>query len=151
MKYIKNDTIDVVEPVYNQTAVSRDANDIGYSYLEIDTSNKEAVMYVDGNPVIEAAIKLNGSIEPGCYKVKSKNSATNDGMTNVISFGNTSLYEYDENTGESGFSGDGDISGFSESTIKEGCMTADASSMNTIFNTMQEEWPVIIYNQDNIS
>lgn len=72
-------------------------------------------------------------------------------MTNAISFGNTALYEYEENIGDSGFSGDNDISGFSESTIKDGCMTTDASSMNTIFSTMQEEWPVIVYNQNNIN
>lgn len=151
LEYIKNDTIDVVEPIYNQTAVSRDTNDIGYSYLEIDTSNKKAIMYVDGNPVIETAIKLNGNIDSGCYKVKSKNAETEDGMTNALSFWNTTLYEYEENIGDSGFSGNGDISGFSESTIKDGCMTTDASSMNTIFSTMQEEWPVIVYNQNNIN
>ena len=35
LEYIKDSTIDVIEPVYTQTAVSRSKNDIGYSYLEI--------------------------------------------------------------------------------------------------------------------
>ena len=40
---------------------------------------------------------------------------------------------------------------FSESTIHEGCATINTTDMETIFTTMQEDWPVIVYNKNNIS
>lgn len=152
IEYIKKDTIDVIEPAYTQSAISRNKNDIGYSYLEIDTSNKKAVLYVDGTPIVQTDIKLNGSMEAGFFKVKNKSGITDDGLIHALSFGNTLFYQDDSaNIGTSGFTGDGDISGFSESTIRKGCVAAKAADMETIFNTMQEDWPVIVYNKNNIS
>lgn len=152
LEYIKENTIDVIKPVYTQTAVNRSKNDIGYSYLEIDTSNKKAVLYVDGAPVVQTDIKLNGGIESGFYKMKNKYGITDDGLVNAISFGSALLYQDDSNNDRtSGFTGDDDISGFSESTIHEGCATINATDMETIFTTMQEDWPVIVYNKNNIS
>ena len=72
MNLITEDTLDVVKPVYVQTAASRMKNDIAHSYLEIDASNNIAVMYVDGKPVVQSKIKVNGDIATGCYKVQSK-------------------------------------------------------------------------------
>ena len=152
LEYIKENTIDVIKPVYTQTAVNRSKNEIGYSYLEIDTSNKKAVLYVDGAPVVQTDIKLNGGIESGFYKMKNKYGITDDGLVNAISFGSALLYQDDSNDDRtSGFTGDDDISGFSESTIHEGCATINATDMETIFTTMQEDWPVIVYNKNNIS
>ena len=152
LEYIKENTIDVIKPVYTQTAVNRSKNDIGYSYLEIDTSNKKAVLYVDGAPVVQTDIKLNGGIESGFYKMKNKYGITDDGLVNAISFGSALLYQDDSNDDRtSGFTGDDDISGFSESTIHEGCATINTTDMETIFTTMQEDWPVIVYNKNNIS
>ena len=149
MNLITEDTLDVVKPVYVQTAASRMKNDIAHSYLEIDASNDIAVMYVDGKPVVQSKIKVNGDIATGCYKVQSKQDITDDGRIRNISFGNSSIYQYTGNE-SSGFSGSDDISGFSSNGVKENCAAVDETSMTAIFNTMQDTWPVIVYNNENI-
>lgn len=149
MNLITEDTLDVVKPVYVQTAASRMKNDIAHSYLEIDASNDIAVMYVDGKPVVQSKIKVNGDIATGCYKVQGKQDITDDGRIRNISFGNSSIYQYTGNE-SSGFSGSDDISGFSSNGVKENCAAVDETGMTTIFNTMQDTWPVIVYNNENI-
>ena len=149
MNLITEDTLDVVKPIYVQTAASRMKNDIAHSYLEIDASNDIAVLYVDGKPVVQSKIKVNGSIATGCYKVQSKQDITDDGRIRNISFGNSSIYQYAGNE-SSGFSGSDDISGFSSNGVKENCAAVDETGMTTIFNTMQDTWPVIVYNNENI-
>ena len=105
--------------------------------------------YVDGKPVVQSKIKVNGDIATGCYKVQSKQDITDDGRIRNISFGNSSIYQYTGNE-SSGFSGSDDISGFSSNGVKENCAAVDETGMTTIFNTMQDTWPVIVYNNENI-
>lgn len=106
-------------------------------------------MYVDGKPVVQSKIKVNGDIAIGCYKVQGKQDITDDGRIRNISFGNSSIYQYTGNE-SSGFSGSYDISGFSSNGVKENCAAVDETGMTTIFNTMQDTWPVIVYNNENI-
>ena len=40
----------VREPVYQQSAMSRNTNDIGYTYVEVDLPNHRLVVYRDGVP-----------------------------------------------------------------------------------------------------
>ena len=95
---------------------------------------------------------MNGGIESGFYKMKNKYGITDDGLVNAISFGSALLYHDDSSDDRtSGFAGDDDISGFSDSTNHEGCATINTANMETIFTTMQEDWPVIVYNKNNIS
>lgn len=149
MNLITEDTVDVVNPVYVQTAVSRMRNDIAHSYLEIDTSNEIAVLYMDGKPAVQSKIKINGNIPSGCYKIQSKQDITDDGLLKAINFGGSSIYQYVGNE-SSGFSGNDDISGFSSNGVKENCAAVDETGINAIFANMQDTWPVIVYNNNDI-
>ena len=46
----------VREPVYQQSAMSRNTNDIGYTYVEVDLPNHRLVVYRDGVPVVDTGI-----------------------------------------------------------------------------------------------
>lgn len=149
MNLITEDTVDVVEPLYAQSGISRMKNDIGHSYLEIDSSNGKVVLYVDGTPAVQSIAKLNGDMEPGVYRVSSKQEVTDDGLLKVIKFGDSALYQYNETDGVS-FTGNDDISAFSSNGVRERCAAIDATGADAIFNNMQESWPVIVYNDSNI-
>lgn len=69
IEMILNATTDIRNPVYEQQAQSRNSNDIGYTYLEIDQKNQVVVLYVDGQPVIQSDVKLYGKIPVGCYSI----------------------------------------------------------------------------------
>lgn len=149
MNLITEDTVDVVEPLYAQTAVSRLTNDIGHSYLEIDASNGKVVLYIDGKPVVQSIAKLGKDIKPGVYKVSSKQEATDDGLIKVITFGESALYQYNEADSIS-FSGNADISAFASNGVRDRCAAIDATGAEAIFNNIQETWPVIVYDNSNI-
>lgn len=57
----------VREPIYLQTAMSRNINDIGYTYVEIDLPRQRLVVYHDGNPVADTGIYASGETETGIY------------------------------------------------------------------------------------
>lgn len=151
LKLLEENTIDVIEPAYTEEAASRNKNDIGRSYLEIDISTKQAILYEDGEPIIQADIKTNGKIKPGFYQVKGIQESTPDGMKKVIWFGSSALYMYDAAAAQPSFSGTDDISGYSASSIKEGCIAVNEDVIDTFFTNMSPDWPVVIYNSENIS
>lgn len=141
IELITSSTIDVVEPVYEQDAASRESNDIGYSYLEINTGEKFAVLYVDGEPVVQTKVSLNGRVSPGVYKVRSKKEYSED-MESLVSFGNSGIYKY---TSDNTVSGTGDISLFTSNLIKEGHVAVSSQDMDSIYALMQEAFPIIVY------
>ena len=66
---IKKGAVEVHKPAYIQNAQSRDSNDIGYTYLEIDKKNKQLICYVDGKPIVQTS-GVFGALESGCYMLK---------------------------------------------------------------------------------
>lgn len=66
---IKKGAVEVHKPAYIQSAQSRDSNDIGYTYLEIDKKNKQLICYVDGKPIVQTSGGF-GALESGCYMLK---------------------------------------------------------------------------------
>lgn len=145
LENIKSGTIDVVEPVYQQRAASRDKNDIGRSYLELDTVNRQAILYIDGTPAVQADMKANDPVEPGCYKISDMVPETSDGKEKAILFGNAALYLDNPEAAAPSFSGTDDISGFSKSSIAPGCMTTDEETIDAIYGQLDKNWPVIVY------
>lgn len=145
LKNIKAGTIDVIEPVYIQTAAKREKNDIGRSYLELDTENRQVILYIDGVPEIQADIKENGPIETGCYQVSDIVPETSDGLKKAILFGNSALYLDNPEAAAPSFSGTDDISGFSASSIKQGCMTVSQETADALYEKMEKDWPVVVY------
>ena len=72
-------------------------------------------------------------------------------MKKVIWFGSSALYMYDAAAAQPSFSGTDDISGYSASSIKEGCIAVNEDVIDTFFTNMSPDWPVVIYNSENIS
>lgn len=72
---IKSGVTQVREPVYLYEGWSRDSNDIGYTYIEIDLTNQRLVLYKDGVPIVDTLVvtgnpNLDGMGTPtGCYAV----------------------------------------------------------------------------------
>lgn len=75
IKAIKDGTIDVREPVYAYKGWSRNTNDIGYTYIEIDLTNQRMVFYKDGAPIVDTPVvtgnpNVDGNETPtGCFAV----------------------------------------------------------------------------------
>ena len=61
------------------------------------------------------------------------------------------IYQYNPVDVAASFSGSDDISGFSSNGVNPNSIAIDDVSMVAIFNSMQNEWPVIVYSNDNIS
>lgn len=72
----------VREPEYKQKAMSRNTNDIGYSYVEIDLPNHRLVVYQEGNPVVDTGILAGSGTPAGVYSVQDMLPSMNvDGRT----------------------------------------------------------------------
>ena len=70
----------VREPVYAYKGWSRNTNDIGYTYLEIDLTNQRMVFYKDGYPLVDTLVvtgnpNIIGCATPtGCYAIDAMKS-----------------------------------------------------------------------------
>lgn len=149
---ITDKTIDVVNPTYSQSTVSKNSDDIGHSYLEIDKSHGSVVLYVDGNPVVQCQARFGTDISSGFYRLKLREAAAEDGTKNIMYFGDGAVYQFDDAAAMPGFSGNEDISATATSNgVKQGCIAVDETSMNTIFTTFQDNWPIIVYDDSNIT
>ena len=56
MTAMKDKKIQTIEPVYKRRAMSRNVNDIGNSYIEIDIARQHMWLYKDGNLVIDTPV-----------------------------------------------------------------------------------------------
>lgn len=61
---VKNGEIKTREPVYSQTAVSRNKNDIGNTYIEVDYTNQHLWYFEDGTAKIDSDF-VSGNISRG--------------------------------------------------------------------------------------
>lgn len=86
MEAITNGEIEVRKPVYSQEAAAREVNDIGYTYLEIDTANRQVIFYKDAEPVIQVTGEVGIGITSGCYVMDVL-----DDDASLISFGDFHL------------------------------------------------------------
>lgn len=72
---IKDGVIDVREPVYAYRGWSRNTNDIGYTYIEIDLTNQRMVFYKNGAPIVDTPVvtgnpNIDGNETPtGCFAI----------------------------------------------------------------------------------
>lgn len=137
IKLIKKNKIEIIKPEYSQTAMSRTKNDIGYSYFEIDTKSRYAVLYMNGTPLVQTSIHVGDGMHTGFFKVRGKE-------LNRIVLENDMIYEFDEET-VSGFSGSDDIYDAGFSGVDPECVAIGKAALDTIYSTVQEGWPVVIY------
>lgn len=64
LQEVKNGEVKMREPVYSQTAVSRNKNDIGNTYIEIDYTNQHLWYFENGTVKIESDL-VSGNISRG--------------------------------------------------------------------------------------
>ncbi|MDO4308521.1 MAG: peptidoglycan binding domain-containing protein [Eubacteriales bacterium] len=62
---VKSGETQVREPVYAYEGWSRDTNDIGYTYIEIDLANQRMVLYKDGYPLVDTPVVTGNPNIPG--------------------------------------------------------------------------------------
>ena len=80
MEAIESGVTQVREPVYAYEGWSRDTNDIGYTYIEIDLTNQRMVLYVDGYPTVDTPVVTGNPNIPGmetptgCYALDAMQS-----------------------------------------------------------------------------
>lgn len=155
MKAILSGQTDVRTPVYEQEARERDTNDIGYTYIEIDKQNKQFILYVDGDPVIQATGELK-SLENGVYSLKAPSGET-DGKSWYLPFGSGQcIYGVDlntEGTAESLQTDEllddlGELTGISPDEsleIEDGSFAIQSEIAEMAFSNCTEGMPVIVY------
>lgn len=140
---ITKGTVTVREPVYEQKALCRERNDIGYDYLEIDSTAAKIVLYIDGTPIVEDEILSYGSLPAGCNYLQTKSEVLEGGRYVLSASQDLKIY---------GISADQEAqlkinqSNGQMPQIQEGiyCVLSE-NTAKTIFDSVPDGCPVIIY------
>ena len=136
---LKRGGIDVIEPVYSQEAADRNKNDIGFSYLEVDTKNMKVVLYIDGKPVVETTAYIGKNIVPGCYKIDEK-EREKDGDILYIGFGGGHIASYaNANDVEAA------LAGVVENPSVDNGVLIYIDDQNKIFDQLNDKWAIVVY------
>ena len=139
------------EPIYSQTAISRNRDDIGNTYLEINLSKQHLWFYKDGALVTEGDVvtgnaSLNTATPSGVYRITYKEKdATLKGenysssVTYWMPFnGNIGLHDA---SWRSEFGGDIYLTSGSH-----GCVNAPYELAQAVFAQIEGGVPVVVYN-----
>ncbi|MCC8066767.1 MAG: L,D-transpeptidase/peptidoglycan binding protein [Clostridiales bacterium] len=140
-----------MEPVYTHTAMSRDTNDIGDTYVEICISLQEMWCYADGELVVDTPVvtgnpnKGNATPSNGVWAIDGKRrNATlrGEGYATPVSYwmpfnGNVGIHDL---TSRSAFGGTIYLTNGSH-----GCVNTPYTAAETIFNTVSVGTPVVVY------
>lgn len=149
----------VREPVYAQEAASRDTNDIGYSYVEVNLTERRLVLYKSGNPVVDTGISISSSTPDGVYSIQEKKTPETVGNITTdcwLSFtDDLGIYgdpgmspdavadsEEDslESSAEADFSSD-----LTSWTGTEGCIVLPEETARELYQNVETGMPVVIY------
>ena len=149
---------EVREPVYEQEAQSRNVNDIGYSYIEIDLTRQRMVLYQNGSPIVDTGFAASSSTPTGVYRLGDKQeSASVDfwmPFTDKLGiYGDSGLVitgtDVSDETGDSTDFGSSEESvdfGSSDSWMStEGCIVLPEEQAQTIYQNVDSGLPVVIY------
>ena len=150
----------VREPVYAQEAASRAANDIGYSYVEVNLTDRRLVLYKSGNPVVDTGIVISSSTPDGVYSIEEKkNQQTVGNMTADCWMSFTDdLGIYGDPGFESGAVTDSEAGSFDDSSAEvdfssdmtdwsstEGCIVMSEEAAQELYQNVETGMPVVIY------
>ena len=149
---------EVREPVYEQEAQSRNTNDIGYSYIEIDLTRQRMVLYQNGSPIVDTGFAASSSTPTGVYRLGDKQEAASVDFwmpfTDKLGiYGDSGLVitgtDLSDETGDSGDFGSSEESvdfGSSDSWMStEGCIVLPEEQAQTIYQNVDSGLPVVIY------
>ena len=146
---------EVREPVYEQEAQSRNTNDIGYSYIEIDLTRQRMVLYQNGSPIVDTGFAASSSTPTGVYRLGDKQEAASVDFwmpfTDKLGiYGDSGLVitgtDVSDETGDSGSSEESVDFGSSDSWMStEGCIVLPEEQAQTIYQNVDSGLPVVIY------
>lgn len=151
MEAVQSGTTQVREPVYAYEGWSRDTNDIGYTYIEIDLTNQRMVLYVDGYPTVDSPIVTGNPNIPGmetpagCYALDAKQSPavlTGEGYEANVTYwmpfcGNVGIHDA---TWRTQFGGNLYLLEGSH-----GCVNAPYDKAQAIYQRVEVGCPVVVY------
>ena len=136
--------------MYSQTAKSRDVNDIGNSYVEIDLTKQHVWVYNDGEMVAESDcvsgnMSLNYGTPAGVYQItyKERNATLiGQGYNSKVSYwmpfnGNIGMHDA---TWRNSFGGT-----IYKSNGSHGCINLPLNNAKVIFENISAGIPVILY------
>ena len=148
---IKSGTNETREPMYSQTAKSRDVNDIGNSYVEIDLTKQHVWVYNDGVMVadsdcVSGNMSLNYGTPAGVYQItyKERNATLiGQGYNSQVSYwmpfnGNVGLHDAEWRYGQ--FGGNIYLTNGSH-----GCVNLPPENAAIIFEKVEKAMPVVCY------
>lgn len=148
---IRSGKTQVREPVYAYEGWSRDSNDIGYTYVEIDLTNQRMVFYKDGVPVVDTDVvtgspNVEGMETPtGCFAIdamKSPSVLTGEGYAAEVTYwmpfcGNVGIHDaaWRSDFGGSVYVFDG----------SHGCVNTPYDQAAIIYQNIGIGAPVVVY------
>lgn len=143
----------VREPEYQQEAMSRATDDIGYTYVEVDLPNHRLVVYHDGSPVADTGILCGSGTPEGIYRVKDMQTAavTEDRTVNYrISFADDLGIQDDPEMGFTDTFTGGYDSGVSEQMFSSwtgpgGNVIVPADQAPLIYQNVNKNMPIVVY------
>ena len=149
---------EVREPVYKQKAESRNTNDIGYSYIEIDLTRQRMVLYQSGSPIVDTGFAASSSTPTGVYRLGDKQESSSldfwmpftdklgiYGDPGLIITGADMVDEL-EDSADFGSSDEGlDFSTSDSWESTEGCVVVPEDQAQTIYRNVDSGLPVVIY------
>lgn len=143
----------VREPEYEQKAMSRDTNDIGYTYVEVDLPNHRLVIYQNGTPVVDTGILSSSGTPVGVYTVQEMQTpAVVDGKTvnYRIAFGDGLGIQDDPemnftDAALGGYSDSAQDSGFSSWSGTEGNVVVPSDQAALIYQNVTKDMPIVVY------
>ncbi len=141
------------EPIYSQTAASREGNEIGNTYIEINITRQHLWFYKDGKLVIQGSVvtgnpNRNNATVLGAYMLNYKQKGatlTGPGYEAPVTywmpfFGNIGVHDA---SWRSRFGGE-----IYKRNGTHGCVNAPIYLARTIFENIEEGTPVLVYEED---
>lgn len=144
------------EPVYEQTALYRDADDIGNTYIEIDYTKQHMWYYKDGALQMESDFvsgnlaRQNGSVD-GVYKIvyKQRNATlVGEGYSSPVSY----FMPFAYNIGIHDASWRNTFGGTIYKTSgSHGCINVPPAFAEQLFNAVDKGTPVVAYYREAVT
>lgn len=150
---IKRGEVIEKEPVYSQTAFSREGNEIGNTYIEISITRQHLWFYKDGKLLAQGAVvtgnpNRNNATVVGAYMLNYKQKGatlSGPGYEAKVTywmpfFGNMGVHDA---SWRYSFGG-----GIYKRNGTHGCVNAPLYLAKTIFENIEEGTPVLVYEED---
>lgn len=156
LEEVKNGEVKTKEPVYSQTAVSRNKNDIGDTYIEIDYTNQHLWYYEEGKQKLDTDIvsgninRGNGSPD-GVFKIVYKKSPAvlkgenyESDVTYFMPFAyNVGIHDASWRNGKFGGS-------IYKTSGSHGCINVSEDAATKLYEIVETGTPVIAYYREPV-